>query len=433
MGSLDRPAICVVIPTFNRLEMLRRAVDSVLAEQRVPLLLRIFDNASTDGTGEWAAALAAENPRVEHVRHRENIGVLANYAAAMASVASEFFVPLADDDWLLPDFLFDAHALLLEHPEAAAAAFVGEHRSAVAQAFYPDSPDDAQQGFLTPAEHMRDFLTYGHYFWSAVLWRRRTLDLVDPWETGRTSDVYFQSQVFARCPVVVKNQVGGVFTSHGHNNSSFFEPTDAVAWDLVFRRMDEVVRQERLFTVAEYLPLRDLFVARYRGQMARGVDHDLDPELLLQTAGISGFTFGDWQSAHAYLERFDQAKPEPEHWSFRYFPGIVRPYEPTLVPVDPDAPQIAELRWLSQVPGRSLDMYEHLVRQDTHITVIEARVHELQAALDARQEQLKDVRGRLRSTRGQLKRARRELTAIRASRSWRLAQRLARLGRGSRR
>ena len=421
MGSPDQPVISVVIPTFNRVEMLRRCVDSVLTEHRVPIEVHIFDNASTDGTADWVATLMSEEPRVHYVRQAENIGVLANYAAATASVTNDLFVPLADDDWLLPDFLFDAYGLLEEHPAAAAAAFVGEHQGPHGRGYYPEKPDQAQQGFLTPAAHMRDFLTYGHYLWSAVVWRRRTLEFTDLWHTGRTADVDFQAQVFAHLPVVVKNQIGGVFMSHGANNSSSFEPTDAVAWDEVFRRLDHAVQQERLFTLEEYVPLRDAFVRRYRGMMARGVDHDLDDEQLLTTAEISGLTFGDWDSANAYLSRIQESTPK--EWRFHYLPGIADP-GPVLIPGvvhGGDAkPPIAHLRWLSSVPGQVADLHAHLQRQDGHISSIEARVRELQRALDRRTQ-------RLAITRAKLQRSRRELRQIRESRTWQFARRLARI------
>ena len=68
MGSPDQPVISVVIPTFNRVEMLRRCVDSVLAERRVPIEVHLFDNASSDGTASWVAALMSEDSRVHCVR-----------------------------------------------------------------------------------------------------------------------------------------------------------------------------------------------------------------------------------------------------------------------------------------------------------------------------------------------------------------------------
>ncbi|RST54309.1 glycosyltransferase family 2 protein [Variovorax sp. MHTC-1] len=93
--------ITVVIPTFNRRAHLQTAVESVLAERRVPIALHIFDNASTDETEKYGRALAAQDLRVSYTRRSENIGATGNYSQALASISTEYFVPLADDDCLL--------------------------------------------------------------------------------------------------------------------------------------------------------------------------------------------------------------------------------------------------------------------------------------------------------------------------------------------
>lgn len=58
----------VIIPTYNERDNIARLVPDVLAQdERLDVL--IVDDASPDGTGEVANALAAANPRV-HVLHR---------------------------------------------------------------------------------------------------------------------------------------------------------------------------------------------------------------------------------------------------------------------------------------------------------------------------------------------------------------------------
>jgi dolichol-phosphate mannosyltransferase len=59
----------VIVPTYNELDNLPRKVPLILAQD--PLLdVLVVDDASPDGTGALADALAADNPRV-HVLHRE--------------------------------------------------------------------------------------------------------------------------------------------------------------------------------------------------------------------------------------------------------------------------------------------------------------------------------------------------------------------------
>jgi len=67
MGDSASRAL-VIIPTYNERENIRRLVPEVLRQdERFDIL--IIDDASPDGTGEEAEAIAAEEPRV-HVLHR---------------------------------------------------------------------------------------------------------------------------------------------------------------------------------------------------------------------------------------------------------------------------------------------------------------------------------------------------------------------------
>lgn len=67
MGDSASRAL-VIIPTYNERENIRRLVPEVLRQDaRFDIL--IIDDASPDGTGEEAEAIAAEEPRV-HVLHR---------------------------------------------------------------------------------------------------------------------------------------------------------------------------------------------------------------------------------------------------------------------------------------------------------------------------------------------------------------------------
>ncbi len=55
MMEARRPAISVVIPTFNAARTLRRALDSVLVQRGVDCEVLVIDGASTDGTARIAS------------------------------------------------------------------------------------------------------------------------------------------------------------------------------------------------------------------------------------------------------------------------------------------------------------------------------------------------------------------------------------------
>lgn len=109
--------IAAVVVTYNRLELLKQCAECVLA-QAAPCELLVVDNASTDGTGEWARELADENPRVHYLNTGVNLGGAGGFNLGMRWAAEKGYshIWLMDDDTLpKPDALerlLDADRLL---------------------------------------------------------------------------------------------------------------------------------------------------------------------------------------------------------------------------------------------------------------------------------------------------------------------------------
>lgn len=309
--------ITVVIPTFNRREWLQRAVESVLVETRIPIKLRIFDNASTDGTESYVTALMAADPRVHYVRNASNIGATPNYIQALASVDTEYFVPLADDDWLLPDFLFEAWNIMHADAELGAAVFVTEARNQAneVQNRYPMALDSIRFGKLTPHEHVTDWLNHGHYAWSSILWRRKARDVVGyPYlVAGLPSDVDFQLQAFCHFPVHMDRRAGAVYSLHANQASGAYDQRELLSWARVFARLDRTVAQLGLFTRSEYLALRRTMQWRYRGMWVSPPPEPMAPERAARAAVRAGLQLGDWDTAWSLAGPAAPAGETPGH------------------------------------------------------------------------------------------------------------------------
>ena len=67
--SFRMPKVSVIIPTYNRLPMLKEAVNSVLAQDFEDFELIIVDDGSTDGTTE---EMKQYGGRVKLIEHSEN-------------------------------------------------------------------------------------------------------------------------------------------------------------------------------------------------------------------------------------------------------------------------------------------------------------------------------------------------------------------------
>lgn len=93
-------AVSAIIPTWNRRELVLRALESVLAQTRPVDEIIVVDDGSTDGTG--AAIAARHGDRVRHV-WQENAGVSAARNRGMELARGRYFALLDSDDEWLPD------------------------------------------------------------------------------------------------------------------------------------------------------------------------------------------------------------------------------------------------------------------------------------------------------------------------------------------
>ncbi|CAG0963072.1 GalNAc(5)-diNAcBac-PP-undecaprenol beta-1,3-glucosyltransferase [Methylophilaceae bacterium] len=98
-------SISIVIPTYNRADLLKRALKSVFNQTIRPDEIIISDNASTDHTQEVVRGFSNNGVNIKYFRHDKNVGMLKNWEHAVSLVDTSFFSVLADDDYLLPGFV----------------------------------------------------------------------------------------------------------------------------------------------------------------------------------------------------------------------------------------------------------------------------------------------------------------------------------------
>mgnify|MGYP001794145774 CR=1 FL=1 len=94
----------VVITTYNRLDLLKRAINSVL-NQTIECEVIVADDCSSDGTSEYVKNLSKELPKLQQQRlvylcNRTNSGHAATVNAGVDRATGEWIKFLDDDDYL---------------------------------------------------------------------------------------------------------------------------------------------------------------------------------------------------------------------------------------------------------------------------------------------------------------------------------------------
>lgn len=104
---MTAPSVTIVIPTFNRSAMLRRSIDSALAQTQVCEIL-VVDHGSTDDTPAVAASFGE---RIRYLRRDVDYGVHFCWLEGVLAAKGEYVHINFDDDYMLPQFIEKCMAL----------------------------------------------------------------------------------------------------------------------------------------------------------------------------------------------------------------------------------------------------------------------------------------------------------------------------------
>lgn len=98
--NLSRPFFSVVIPTYNHLHFLKRALRSVLRQTYDSFEIIVIDNQSTDGTSKYIEGLS--DKRIKCLKTTNNGVIARSRNIGIESARGDWIAFLDSDDWWLP-------------------------------------------------------------------------------------------------------------------------------------------------------------------------------------------------------------------------------------------------------------------------------------------------------------------------------------------
>ncbi len=110
------PKVSILIPVFNRAELILRSVGSALAQTHLNIEVVVTDNASTDDTWSVVNRLAAADSRVRPFRNDTNLGPVRNWIAGLDRCTGDYVKVLWSDDWIEPTFVAELLEPMLADP-----------------------------------------------------------------------------------------------------------------------------------------------------------------------------------------------------------------------------------------------------------------------------------------------------------------------------
>ncbi len=112
--------VCIGIATYNRCEVLPKAIEFALQQDYSDKVIFVADDASTDATD----TLRSRFPEVRWYRFDSNVGYRDARNHLMRHADADLYISLDDDSWFLsPTSISDTVAIFVERPQLAALGF----------------------------------------------------------------------------------------------------------------------------------------------------------------------------------------------------------------------------------------------------------------------------------------------------------------------
>ncbi len=212
MDTTKNNTLTVVIPTYKRPRLLKRAILSVTKQNYADVKITVFDNNSGDETREVVENLMLKDSRISYHCHERNIGAMANFAFGARQVDTKFFAFLSDDDIVMPNCYIDAIDIMKSDAEIMLVAnkvvLIDEHYNLVGK------PLDYKCGKFSPSKTMST-IPPGTPPWTGTTFRSDIIVSIGvPDAEIFIGDVEYKTKVYYHFPFFITDTIGAVFTTN---------------------------------------------------------------------------------------------------------------------------------------------------------------------------------------------------------------------------
>jgi len=145
------PKVSVVIPTYNRAHLIRRAIESVLNQTYQDFEIIVVDDGSTDNTEKVVRSF--EDKRIRYIRHERNKGYPKALNTGITVARGEYIAFLDDDDEWLPTKLEKQTEKFEKVPDKVGLIYSGaevreREKNVIQKTYYPEFKGDVRVRLL---------------------------------------------------------------------------------------------------------------------------------------------------------------------------------------------------------------------------------------------------------------------------------------------
>ena len=259
----NNPSITIVILTYKRPKLLKRAIRSDLNQTYPYFKVCVYDDASGDETGEIVAEMQKNDARIFYYCNKQNLGFAGNCYQAWEQVNTPYYTNLGDDDIFLPTHLETVMKSFREYPEAMFSANQAISITDEKQIHKVTLYENCNEGLHNPPEGLIFLLKTDPSILQGAVYRSEVIQKVGYYdvEVGQISDWDYVFRIAAQFSYVINKVPGYIFyvNKEGFSGSKI----DHFFWPQWLKMSEKIVGLSHL-SLATKIEVESLLKGRLR-------------------------------------------------------------------------------------------------------------------------------------------------------------------------
>lgn len=165
---IENPLVCICIPNYNNEKTISKTLDSLVLQTYKNIIIKIFDNASTDGSMKILREYETKYPYIQVLQNETNIGGEANFTKCIQNFEGEYGAVFHADDIYLPMMIKEQVMFLEKNKECSAVAvhanIIDENSHVIGTRYIPDIYTSHTSNIIgNQLELLKVILRYGNF------------------------------------------------------------------------------------------------------------------------------------------------------------------------------------------------------------------------------------------------------------------------------
>lgn len=280
--------ITVILPTYNRPQLLTRALAAIMLQGDLVTSVIVVNDASTDDTAPILSRLSSLETRLLVHTHDTNLGCVLCLKEGIQSVRTPYFALVSDDDLLLPNWALKSVSALQRNPNAGVCVSTTYVKDIETESIYCTRiPFGLRDKYLSPITYKESILKYDIWFTSnTALFRTSVYEeqFLEP-KTGPLNDAMMITSFALKsglatvdCPLGCFNSSSSSMSGSVYSNGTTHPLLDEIS-EFLFKQLTIPEKDSNRLSTRVYCRSLYIYLSGHIHFVLANYRHSLSPYL----------------------------------------------------------------------------------------------------------------------------------------------------------